>query len=118
MVLIEYVPPGLFDPEQARVLWQDVSDYEVSHDQVAPVRLNRIVSTTEPIGDVVGHRAESTYGKAAPENPEEQRLIRAFEKVLIDWPAHHRLRGYDEPKLVISRSCGCDGRHDSAFLGF
>src|SRR5262245_54771878 len=100
MVLVEYIPSGLFDPEQTRVFWQDLSDYEVSHDQVAPARLSKIVSTTEPSGDVVGHRAESTYGKAAPENPEEQQLMCAFEEVLIAWSAHHRLHGYDRLKPV------------------
>jgi hypothetical protein len=44
MVLIEYVPPGLFDPEQTRVFWQNVPDYEVSHDQGAPgaIEQNRL----------------------------------------------------------------------------
>ena len=48
------------------------------------LRLSKIVSTTKPIGDVVGDCAEGTKGKAAPENPEEQRLMRAFEKVLVE----------------------------------
>ena len=84
MVLIEYVPPGLFDPEQTRVFCRTCPTMKCLMTKALRVRLSKIVSTTKPIGDVVGDCAEGTKGKAAPENPEEQRLMRAFEKVLVE----------------------------------
>jgi hypothetical protein len=42
MVLIEYVPPGPFDSEQTRVFWQNMPDYEMSHDQIAPGAMSKI----------------------------------------------------------------------------
>src|SRR5262249_28637428 len=74
--------------------------------------------SAEPVGDVVGQRAEHADRKPAPQNAHQQHAIGALDHFLIDKMGHDSLHLWPPPndKVGTARACDCDVRHKSALF--
>jgi hypothetical protein len=55
------------------------------------LRRSAVSPAPEPMGDVIGQRADDAKRKPAPENAQQQRGIRALDKSLTDKMGHNSL---------------------------